>query len=214
MTTFDEAFASLAERARRSESCPELETIWAAANGELSVEEARRWMAHGGDCPACAEAWRLAREMSERFRNESVATGPARAAKIPSWTIWGGLAAAAVLTIVLVAPRLLEDPSPAVYRDDVAAPIHSLLPEDRPLRRDDCVLRWTTGPPGATYRLEVATHAEGVLDSRRDLAEPEYLVPQELLAGIVPGSQLLWRVTVVYPDGREESSVTFISRLE
>ena len=201
-----DALRAQTDDARPTADCPEPEEIWRAARGELSAKRSRALLRHATTCGACLEAWCLAREIA---RDEL----PWRARLGRRWLL-GGLVAAAALAVFLVGPRLTRQPTAPIYREDSAAPVRSLIPADRSLPRDACLLRWTPGPAGATYRLEVATARGGVLESLRGLTDAEHLVPAEQLEQVPSGDQLLWRVTTMYPDGREVSSVTFLNELE
>ena len=57
---FDLAAAGAGQR----EDCPAPGDIWRAAVGEASTGSARALVLHAAACPGCAEAWRLAREIS------------------------------------------------------------------------------------------------------------------------------------------------------
>jgi len=108
-----EAFSALSERARPREDCPEPDHLWAAVRGELPARVRRELVNHISTCAACAEAWRLARELAPAPAVDAVAE------RRPSWlgplsgirwswsyaTLAG--AAAAVLISVAIAPHFM-----------------------------------------------------------------------------------------------------------
>lgn len=204
------AFASRGETP--STACPPAERLWSAVHGELPPEEVRPLVAHLIDCGACAEAWRLAREV-----NVAVPAASAGVSAPPPqgrWAWWGALAAgtaAAALASVLLQQRPVPAPE---FRDGPSAEMRSLLPEDRPLPRSRCLLRWSPGPENASYAVQVATERLEPIAEARGLSATEYLVPPHKLASVPGGTKLLWRVEAVTPDGTRLSSATFVSRLE
>lgn len=201
------AFASLEGRAP-GPGCPEPERLWAAARGELPAEVVRPLVLHLVECGACAEAWRLAREVEPR----AVDARPAAAR--PSWTFWGALAAG--MTLALAASVVLHQPSERTpgFREGTRIDIRSLVPESDSLPRARCVLRWSPGPEGTTYNLQVATEGLEKISEARGLTAAAYEVPPPALASLPSGAKLLWRVEAVAPDGARVTSATFVSRVE
>ena len=143
--------------------CPAPERIWDALDGALGPEELREVVDHVAVCPACAEEWRLAAAFRDELSDEAagaeesdppepadLAAARGRRLQVRSW-----LAAAAVAVLALGvggvwwstsrpgAPGTTKAP---VYRQGTEQTIESLLPEDRPLPRDQAVLRWTARP--------------------------------------------------------------------
>jgi hypothetical protein len=86
--------------------CPDPSRIWDAVHGGAKEEEVDALLEHSLECPACAMAWRLARELSSQSR----LTDP-RAQRVtqvrnltarrvrPAWVWTAGLAAAALLAV-------------------------------------------------------------------------------------------------------------------
>lgn len=194
--------AFLAEGATlASPECAPDETIWRAAHGELPPDEVAALLDHAAGCPACVEAWRLARELS----------APARRT-LPRWAPLAAIAAGLLLIAVLV-PRAARETEPA-YRAAATAAIEARIGEEQVLSRSDARLAWSPGPAGTRYRLILASEPGEVIATVRDLEAAEYVVPGESLAGVPPGGALLWRVVATLPDGTELSSVTFRHRVE
>jgi len=81
------AFASLEGRAP-GPGCPEPERLWSAARGELPAEVVRPLVRHLVECGACAEAWRLAREVEPRPAQPSAVVARPAPARL-SWIGWG-----------------------------------------------------------------------------------------------------------------------------
>jgi hypothetical protein len=205
------AFAASAEDAAPGESCPDPERLLSARRFELPAEAIRSLVAHTAACGACAEAWRLAGEVDVLLPRPAAATPPSR-----SRTWWGGwtsaLAAAAVLVIALGA--LVGERRGPAYREGAGLVLRSLVPEGRPLPRQACVLRWSPGPPGSRYAVDVAREDLAPIAAARGLERAEYRVPPESLAGLPRGATLLWRVEAVLSGGGRLGSVTFLATLE
>jgi hypothetical protein len=207
-----EAFLARAAADPPGEGCPDPERVWAAAQGELGAGEMRSLLDHAAGCGACAQAWQLARELSAAPAEGSLASTRPRARSAATWI--GVAAAAAALLLLAVALPLLRsggEPAAPVYRAAGREPVRSLLPEEVPLEREGCVLRWTPGPAGSRYQLELAGESHGLLPAPPLLDEPSYAVPPAHLEPLAPGERLLWRVTVVGPEGYETASMTFLN---
>ena len=92
--------------------------------------------------------------------------------------------------------------------------IRALIPEDRPLPRDDFVLRWSPGPEGSIYAVTLTTESFQPVDAGEGLSDPERPVQEDRLVGLDSGARLLWRVEALLPDGRKVQSDTFFVLLE
>jgi hypothetical protein len=103
---------------------------------------------------------------------------------------------------------------PPVFRQGEEAALRSLVSEDRPLPRADCVLRWEGGPPGARYTVHVVTEALDAVSSARGLDSAQYRVPAEALQRLPAGARLLWRVEAHAAEGLVRASPTFVARLD
>jgi hypothetical protein len=199
--------------------CPEPAALWDAARGEAAPGEAQRLVRHTAECPACAEAWRLAvevgRGMAEAPGATAVGTSLAPSRR-PGPLAWIGIAAA-VTAIAVGGAALVQrgrEVDPPLFRDSERLALRSLVGESIPLSRARCVLRWSGGPAGTRYNVEVATERLEILDRARDLDRPEYLVPAKALAALPPGARLLWQVELRAPDGSRLTSATFVNRLD
>jgi len=196
------------------EDCPTPDAIWASAHGELPPEENRRVIDHTGRCPSCAEDWRLA-----RFVGRPTDKQPGRLATGTTGTIsrhrW--LAAAAVVLIAVLGGvelhQIRTEDHEVVLRDQPGEAIESLTPEDQPLSRDHATLRWS-GFEGATYELFVLAPRVTVLVREEGLTESRYTLPAHALAELDSGTELLWHVEAVLPDGSRVASQTFRVRIE
>jgi hypothetical protein len=170
---------------------------------------------HTAACAACAEAWRLAMEVTP---DPIPAVAPPRRASVLAWpAAFAPLAAAAALVLAVGAGVWLSRaPGPGTtseYRGGEAGAIRSLIGDDTALGREDFRLRWTAGPAGSRYDVRVTTESLQAVADVEGLAEPEFLVPAAALSAVPPGSRLLWRVERVRPDGEREASRTFVTRL-
>ena len=160
-------------------------------------------------CGACAEAWRLAREVGGTLPLPE-ALDPALPR--PRWGGFGTLLAAAAAAVVLA--TTLARPPLSPYREVGAVVVRSRIPEGRPLSRSQCVLRWSPGPAGSHYDLRVATEDLTILAVVRGLEATEYRIPASALAPLPAGAKLLWQVEALSPDGTRLSSMTFVTRIE
>ena len=219
------AWRSLSLDAVPQAGCPEPDRLWEAVRGGLGPGEVREMVEHTAVCGACAEAWRLARELGRRAGAENAGERPAAAARasarqVPAarrWRVatWGSaVAAAALLAVVGLEWRDSFAPRPTViYRGAETAAIRSLVPPGEALPRRDFTLRWE-GPEGARYRLRVTTEDLTVVAEASDLGTPEYRVAEEDLAAVADGSRLYFKVTARLSGGGTAESATFEVRLE
>jgi hypothetical protein len=193
------------------------EDLWSAVRGELSADERRAIVDHTASCAECAEAWRLAVEVTPD--PIPVAAPAAR----PAWTpfrwpaTFAPLAAAAALVAAVGAGVWLSRaPAPAntpAFRGGDAPVVRSLVGDDDALPREQFVLRWSAGPEGSRYDVRVTTEGLQVVAEAEGLTEPALVVPPTALSSLPAGSRLLWRVEVVAPDGERAASPTFVTRL-
>lgn len=205
------AFATLEGRAAGT-VCPEPDCLWSAARGELAPGSVRPLILHLVDCAACAEAWRLAREVEPGFAPAAGADAR-RPARRPSWMGWGALAAG--ITVALAAAVVLRQQSDVPrYRAAEETAIRSLVPEERPMPRTAFVLRWTPGPAGARYTVHASTEGLTALARAGRLTAAEYTVSESALRAVPAGGRVLWRVDMVRPDGSRASSATFRTRVQ
>ena len=189
-----------------AQACPSSERMLASAMGDLPGTENETIILHLGECPACATAWRLAEDLSERD------------VPVPfhqRWTVQ--LVAAAILvTAVGLGYRYLAPDSEtgAIYRTQEGDWLQSAIPEPEPLARDYLVLSWTAGPEGTVYDVQVMGEDLQPLARRLQITDTEYHVPPELVADLPSGSLLYWQVVAYLPDGRTVESISFMNRLE
>jgi hypothetical protein len=207
------ALASLAELQGDGDDCPSAAAIWDSATEALGTGEAnRRVILHTVKCSACASAWRLARRIAQ-----SEPGMPAVVRSTPSRR-WIPLAAAAVLALVAIGLGIWLAPDgvgiePA-YRIQEKKWLESALPEGSSLPREQCDLRWTAGPDGTTYDVNVTAEDLELVVRAFGLDRPEYRIDPHVLEGVPDGAGLLWRVTAHLPDGRRVTSRTFLTRLD
>lgn len=208
-----DAFAALSEGAVPRDDCPPPERLWDTLQGELSDDERRDVVDHLASCPTCAEAWRLARELVPDASQPLARRGYTRFWQHPV------LAAAAAGGLLLVGIGIYRasisgsEPEPG-FRTGAQDEIRSLLPEAEPLSRDNCVLRWTSGPDGTRYDLQVTTEDLKTVITARSLEAPEFRIPEENLMDVEAGGKLLWQVRAILPDGERLDSRTFVSVLQ
>lgn len=212
-----EAFASRAPVATSEGPCPDPETVWSAVRRELPHDRIRQIGLHATICAECAEAWRLAREVTREapadvipFERPSVRKSRAR-----SWWIGGALAAAAALVMV----ALLLPTGPGLGptgqgtlrgAEEIIRPVADLA---SPLARESCTLRWQ-GPAVGRWEIRVATKDLRVIAEARNLDSTEFTVPAEALADLPEGATIIWQVHATLPDGRRIASRSFVQSLE
>ncbi|HET6277506.1 MAG TPA: hypothetical protein VFG08_01840, partial [Candidatus Polarisedimenticolia bacterium] len=193
--------------------CPEPDRILAAALGERPVEENRALASHAALCPSCAIAWRLARDYAVEFGMSLGERRPPARAGSGRGALAAAAAAILVITALLTWSRQEPPPAPA-FRSGPGDTIESLVPEGGALPASSFVLRWSAGPPGCRYNVRVTDRSLNLLAGARALGQPEYTVPPASLAGVEPGSLILWQVEAIRQDDSRISSLTFSARLE
>ncbi len=208
------AFAAPAPAAPEPESCPAPDAIWSAVRGELPPRELREVVEHVAACAACAEDWRLAAEFDRRSAALAAdATAPQGKVIQGRFGAWRPLMATAALAAgLLIAVGLYRTgglgPQAPTYREAEGNAIRSLLPADQALPRTGAVLRWSP-LPGASYDVRMSTEDLRLVLTAESQKAAEYRIPESALAGLRPGSKLLWQVEAVFPDGSRRSSPTF-----
>ena len=218
-----EAFASVSRGARPGADCPDPQRLWAAATGELRAWSRRQVVDHTSTCAACAEAWRLARELAPEpvayAASEPWSSRIGSLLGLPwSWNVatLAGAAAAVVLSVAVTS--LYFGPSsrsrPGEYRDPGRAPLRSLLPEGQALSRENALLRWSAGQPGSRYHVTVTAEDLRPIAAVRDLEVAQFPIPAERLSALPAGAKLLWQVEARLPDGGRVRSDTFVVRLQ
>jgi hypothetical protein len=129
---------------------------------------------------------------------------------------------AAAATLVLVAGLLVRDrtgvgpaPGEVAYRSQTRPAIESLLAEEQPVDRSDCVLRWSLDEDAEAveFSVRVLDSDLRLLGTRDRLSEAELRVPPAWLEELAPGSSILWQVDAVTLDGRMIRSETFTTRV-
>lgn len=198
--------------ARPSDSCPAPEQIFEAARGSLAPDDTTRLVEHSLSCPACAFAFRLARELlaevepapgqeQENEKEEPVLVRLPRRRWIVS--ALSGLAVAATALLVV------RSSSAPVYRAEEVK-IVSLVAESS-LPREQFLLRWAALGTGTRYSVNVATPDLNVLFARGGLGEAQLQVPPAALSKLPAGSAVVWRVTALLVDGRRIESTAFLT---
>ena len=194
--------------------CPDEETLWASAAGELPPEEDHAVVLHLAGCPRCAPIWRLAREMIVPGEEMTVVPLDAGRGTRP-WQRPALLAAAAVVILGIGLGSILlhrgAPPSPPVYRQQTEKTRIVASPDTRQLPRTACRLRWSAGPEGTHYDLTVCGKDLSIVTVVKGLKRPEYVLPPERIPE--PAGEILWRVTAHLPDGHTVTSRTFTSRI-
>jgi len=191
-----QAFAREPAVAPAPETCPPPETLWSAFHGELPPAEALQVVDHTAACPACAEDWRLAREVEYREQeapNDEVVPVRDLVARFGSWRKWtAGTVAAASLAASLGALQWAQNEGNEIAvqlslargieggttRGGEHATIRSRVPSGTVLPRSRCLLRWRSGLAEVSYDVEVNDEDLRTLAQAKGLKKPEILVPE------------------------------------
>jgi hypothetical protein len=206
------AFAAPTGTSPEPEGCPPAEKIWAAVRGELPADQTREVVEHIAACASCAEDWRLAMDLQKQEPAQTTAA-PLAPVVYGRFQRWRPLAAAAAMAAGLLivvgiqSDNLWGPRAEPTYREAERTEIRSLM--DAALPRQGGALRWSPLSGAVSYDLVVSTEDLRVVAEARGLTATEYRVPESALAGVAPGTRLLWRVEAVMADGRHESSPTF-----
>jgi hypothetical protein len=200
-----ESWRERSATAAASADCPDAERIWRAVGLESEAEERRAVIEHVGRCAACAETWRLAVGLADPARTAAARRRPRR-------TMPFLLMAASILIAGFVWVGVRHEPNrEAVPRAIEGMTIRSAIEDGVALPRDAFQLRWSAGPKGTIYDVEVGTTDLKLLSRATALTESEYLVPKGALAGLPPNTPIAWRVQATLPDGRVVASVTYLN---
>jgi hypothetical protein len=212
-----ERFMCRAVGAPSRPDCPPADEIWSAVSAELPRARLIQLLDHTAICPACAAAWRLARDLGADGAGAAL---PAwRAAEGPR-AAWLPLAAAAALLLAAgLALQRLPDWRPglsgsASTRSSAMTVVRSLIAEGGTLPREACLLRWSEGPKGSRYAVRVLDADLNLIVRAVSLETTAWQVPPAELASLPSGTRLFWQVDVALPEGGRAVSPTWSIRLD
>jgi len=211
-----ERFMAAAGVAGSGEDCPPPDQIWDAVSDEQSDARFGKILDHVVSCPACAIAWRLARDFGARERSPATA---AAAPRIAVWRRWGVPAAVAACLLVVAGLAAqwwwTEGEHTGAIRMPQDEVIRSLVSEQTRCARSEVWLRWSPiGADTTRYTVRVLSEDLKLLHSASLLERPEYHVPESVFAGLAPGARVLWQVDATLVDGQRQTSGTFLVRIE
>lgn len=202
-----EAFAATSSDDAPRDDCPSADRIWEGVHGQLPPAELRSLIHHLATCPACTEAWRLARSLGSDSAKQ--AAPRRRPSFARSWHRFAGAAAVAVLVLTL---GLVWDHETG-RTPEMRAPGHEgvELLSTGPLTRSAGELRWRGPEDTVHYNLRVSRAADPMtaLVEERELATPVFRIPPEVLAGLPRGTELLVHVEAVDPAEGRLAAATF-----
>ncbi len=207
-------FASRREGATLRPGCPDAMEVWSAVAAETAPDRLAEILDHTVVCPACAAAWRLARELG------AAKEGSVSRDQRPARSAWLPLAAAAALLLAagLTLQRLPgwrpAGSAQSPLRATPSVTIESLLGAERACPREACVLEWSEVSAGARYVVRIMDADLNLIDRAVALETTSYRVPAERLASISSGAVLHWQVEAMLADGGRTVSPTFAIRLE
>lgn len=223
VSALTDAFRNHRPEPASDDQCPDPEAIFDAAAGELALAERQRIIDHVAACSHCGEAWRLAMAMGagpadnqqpapvtsiDAHRQQS--GGGRRAPTLSRFAIAAGIGTLGVL-VLLTMPRTdpLPDSEPG-YRDAAGpASLQARSPEVLP--RAQFLLRWTGAAEGSTYTLRITTADLEPVLTRAGIEATEYQVPEAALAGMAPGTPLLWQVETSSGGRRQASEARLVT---
>lgn len=228
--TLRRAFTSYPQGVAACEEELAPERIWQALTGELPAAERRDVVAHTATCPACAEAWRLARFMRTEATGSApvhhMGRGPEEGSQVVAgpWKqylphVLAAVAAALLITVgagVIPGPWGAPEPiptgigeTPTMRGDAGEQALASEIEAGAELPREDFRLRWEpASQKGARYKVTVMTEDLETVVTARGLEEPVYRVPPERFEGLDDGTRLLWQVEARLPSGEQETSAS------
>jgi len=222
-----QAWLAMTSAATGERGCPDPDRIWEALQGGLDPKEVMAIVQHTADCPVCAQAWRLAKDMGAmQAEAEPEPVRPAEVVRPSGWSrifdLWRlrplALAAGLAGLLVLGAGAVWLWPDRGRQgmqtRDLPGDAIRSLIPEEQALPKTACLLKWTPGPAGTRYTVRVSTEKFEQISLVEGLEAAEYLVPTAALEKLKPGARLLWQVQAFPPKGGRQISGTFFVTLE
>nr|WP_242589165.1 hypothetical protein [Corallococcus macrosporus] len=204
--------------------------VWLAVTNALPAEERRAVVEKVAADPAWAQAWRLAKAMSqaaaEAERAPAGAEAPAKVVPLaerreqsrrvrqgrPAWAAMAAMLVVLVGTVVVLRQQQAgEDPDR--IRGGTAEAITSRVPEATALPREQFVLRWSGVPQAVSWSVQVSSEDLKVFHRAERLASREYTVPADVLAELPSGARVLWQVEARLPDGSVQRGSTFVNRL-
>ena len=204
------------------QECPDADTYWAAAAGELPFERVRALVDHGATCARCAEAWRIladVRRAAAEARAEVsdprplqslVGDAPARFPMRTRTLLPLALSAMAAVGLWVVLRPPAIRPPPVERGSGNASTVRAESAEVQ--RAGDAVLRWSEVPGASSYNVTILTPDLVVVHQSVGLSGREFRLPESVRQRAA-GTGLLWNVDAVMPDGRTVASPTFELRL-
>jgi hypothetical protein len=202
-------FSAREPRRPLRQDCPASGDVHDAAAGGLDLERRHRIIDHVTVCAECARAWRLAAALQPAEVVPFTVSTSRR--PCPPTSI---LAAAASIVLVVSAVFLITPPTETVppgYRDGGGRPAPVSRLEDTTLPRDEFRLRWSAGPPDATYTLRLTDATLKSIIVEHGLTATEFVVPAATLDRVESGSRLLWQVEMRLPGGVRRPSGTYVA---
>lgn len=212
------ALCFLADSWPPSSDCVDAEQFWAAAHGDPKPAQLRRLLDHASLCPSCSEAWRLARQLISQLEEAGEKFQQPRSFVFPRARVyWTAFAVAAAMVAIIAGVRFYQPQTMqpgAEFRDPSQQTILSLVDEQVLLSRTDCLLRWSPGPEGTLYSIQVATEDLTVIAQARSLERPEYVVAKTALEDLPAEATIIWQVKAQFLDGSSLRSKSFVNRIE
>lgn len=204
--------------------CPSTEQLLDTLGSKSEIADRRGVIEHLARCPACAEDWRIARELSVSFATEADLPGAVSGADTPRHTRpvvawwaqprWPLTAAAAALVLLAAGTfttniddrRAPTQPEPGAFRNDATA-VESSTSEHH-FNWSDARMRWPAGPVGAQYELSFHRSDLTTIDLRIQAGSPGVTLAPADMAVLRGEGEFYWQVRTVAPDGRTQVGPT------
>ncbi len=209
----DDLRRALTGDSERTASSGDVDLVQRAVAGELNGDELKTLADRLHLDPALAEAWRAAvvvrDELDDRDQTERPMGGMRR-----HWPLVLGLAATVMAAVTI--PSLLHwrGERVSIMREAAQNQIVSGLQDGAELPRDAFDLVWDARGDCGAFRLHVLDSDLEVLFEAPRLQDPGFRVPQAVLSGLDPGSNVLWWVETTTDSGLRIRSPTFVQRVQ
>ena len=144
-----DAFAARFRQAGEGVDCPCPEILWSSAREELDRAAEEDVLLHVGECGVCAAAWQMAKDLAEDSAEQQA---PVPDRSFDRWR-WLAVAAAVLVGLAFAIPMFvqMQDRTAPVFRTAEGDWLQPTFDVEEPLSRDECLLRWASGPSSRMY---------------------------------------------------------------
>lgn len=195
------------------DACPPAERLAASARGELDLDAERDVLDHLARCGACAAAWSAVH--GDVASAASAAPSPRPRSGLPG-RAGAALAAAALVVAVGAGLWWLAERPPAATGDVRRAVTPEAPVPESPLDTLGAPweLRWSAGPEGTAYDVQVTTLELDELYRALRLPGTSHRLPDDAVARIREHDAVVWQVVAHRPDGERHASRSVVVRVD